>query len=203
MKIGIIAEDESDVAVLKAITLTLIRPHRIGFSRFVGDGCGKLRRKCRAWANILVQQGCPWVVVVHDLDRYNEQDLRSALSDALTAARPNAGVVLIPKRELEAWLLYDPAAIAAAFNERATPPLPSDPESLADPKRFLRDLVWRKYRKQYLNTVHNPLIAERIDLTRLRSSASFAPHPPFVASVKTMLNQSGPNRHRRERPRNR
>jgi hypothetical protein len=203
MKIGIIAEDESDVAVLKVLTLRLIDPHRIGFSRFVGDGCGKLRRKCHAWANILVQQGCPWIVVAHDLDQYNEQDLRAALSEAVKAARPKASVVLIPKREIEAWLLYDGAAIAGAFNERATPRVPGDPETLVDPKRFLHDLIWRSYHKQYLNTVHNALIASRIDLRRLRSSTSFAPHPPFAATVKAMFEESDRKRRRKAGPKKR
>jgi hypothetical protein len=200
MKIGIIAEDESDIAVLKALTLRLIEPHRIAFSRFVGDGCGKLRRKCHAWANILVQQGCPWIVIVHDLDQYDERDLRAALSGAVTAARPKASVVLIPKREIEAWLLYDGAAIASAFNERTAARMPGDPESLVDPKKFLRDLIWRTYHKQYLNTVHNVLIANRIDLRCLRSSTSFAPHPPFVATVKAAFVASGSKRRRRPSP---
>ena len=54
MKIGIIAEDDSDVAVLREITLALLKPHRIGFKHFVGDGSGKLRRKCGAWARNLM-----------------------------------------------------------------------------------------------------------------------------------------------------
>jgi hypothetical protein len=58
MKMGIIAEDDSDVAVLRELTLSLLKPSRIGFKHFVGHGCGKLRRKCRAWACNLVRQGC-------------------------------------------------------------------------------------------------------------------------------------------------
>ena len=58
MNMGIIAEDDSDVAVIREITLALLKPHRVGFKRFVGNGCGKLRRKCEAWARNLVQQGC-------------------------------------------------------------------------------------------------------------------------------------------------
>jgi hypothetical protein len=65
---GIIAEDDSDVAVMREVTLTLLKPRVIGFRQFVGDGCGKLRRKCGAWAEILARQGCSWLVVVHDLD---------------------------------------------------------------------------------------------------------------------------------------
>jgi len=159
MKMGIIAEDDSDVSVIKEITLSLLKPHRIGFKPFTGNGHGKLQRKCADWAKILVLQGCPWIAVVHDLDKYDEILLRRKLVDAIAPARAQAKVVLLPKREIEAWLLYDAAAIAAAFNETQRPKLPGDPESLEDPKKHLHDLIWKKYRKDYLNTIHNKLIA--------------------------------------------
>jgi Domain of unknown function (DUF4276) len=187
MKIGIIAEDDSDVAVLSEITSTLLRPHHVGFSRFVGAGCGKLRRKCGAWARILVRQGCPWIVVVHDLDFRNEQLLRTELSCAIEPARAEASIVLIPKQEIETWLLYDNRAIAAAFHKKQRLPLPGNPESLADPKRHLRDLVWRRYRKDYLNMVHNKVIAKHIDVAVLRQSRSFAPHVEFARTVRGAL----------------
>jgi hypothetical protein len=187
VKIGIIAEDDSDVAVLREVTLALLKPHRIGFKQFVGDGCGKLRRKCAAWARNLVQQGCPWIVVVHDLDVQDERELHASLTDAIAPARAKASVVLIPKREIEAWLLYDGRAIAAAFNENRPPRLPGKPESLLDPKKHLRDLIWTKYRKDCLNTVHNPMIAKHIDVSLLKPSASFAPHPIFTATVRKLL----------------
>jgi hypothetical protein len=194
MKIGIIAEDDSDVAVVREVTLTLLRPYRIGFRRFVGGGCGKLRRKCTAWATNLVQQGCPWIVVVHDLDVHDEAELRAVLRDAIAPAHAQASVVLIPRREIEAWLLYDGAAVAAAFRERRPPRLPGDPESLADPKRFLRDLVWARFRKDYLNTVHNSEIAKHVDVARLRRARSFAPHFDFTARVRDMVRHAGRTR---------
>jgi hypothetical protein len=187
MKMGIIAEDDSDVAVVREITLSLLKPHRIGFKRFVGHGCGKLKRKCGAWARILVRQGCPWIVVVHDLDVNNEQQLRNQLTEAISHARARTSVVLIPKREIEAWLLYDGGAIAAAFNERQQPKLPGDPESLFEPKKHLFDLIWKKYRKEYLSTIHNAIIAKRIDVSHLKKSRSFSPHPVFTAKVRKML----------------
>ena len=187
MKIGIIAEDDSDVAVLREITLALLKPRRIGFKQFVGNGSGKLRRKCRAWAVNLVKQGCPWIVVVHDLDLHQEPTLRADLTTAIAPAGAKASVVLIPKREIEAWLLYDAAAIATAFHEIKFVALPGDPESLLDPKKHMRELIRKKYRKDYLTTIHNPMIARHIDLSLLNTSKSFAPHPKFVVKVKALL----------------
>jgi hypothetical protein len=187
MNMGIIAEDDSDVAVMRELTLAILKPHRIGFKRFVGNGCGKLRRKCGAWAVNLAKQGCPWVAVVHDLDNHAEGELRRELTEAINPARLQASVVLLPKREIESWLLYDAAAIADAFNARKLPRLPGNPESLNDPKRFLGDLVWKQYRKDYLNTVHNELIAHRIDISTLGRSLSFFAYPGFVNAIKRKL----------------
>jgi hypothetical protein len=187
MNMGIIAEDDSDVAVLRELTLSLIKPHHIGFKKFVGHGCGKLRRKCGAWATNLAMQGCPWVAVVHDLDDYNVGDLRNELTKAISPARLRARIVLLPKREIESWLLYDASAIALAFNARNAPKLPGAPESLVDPKQFLGDLIWKCYRKDYLNTVHNERIALNINVSRLRHSTSFSPFPKFASDLKKMI----------------
>lgn len=187
MKIGVIAEDDSDVGVIRELTLRLLRPHKIGFARFVGDGCGKLRRKCAAWAQILVQQGCHWIVVVHDLDTNNEKILRDCLTRAIAPAQAQESVVLIPRREIEAWLLYDSFAIAEVFSESQRLPLPGNPEAIRDPKKYLRDLVRRRYGREYLNTVHNPKIAHHIDTSRLKRSHSFAPHFGFTATIKAAL----------------
>ena len=187
MNIGIIAEDDSDVAVIKEITLSLLRPYSVGFKKFVGSGCGKLRRKCASWATILAQRGCRWIAVVHDLDTNDEAELRAQLTRAVTSANAQAHVVVIPKREIEAWLLYDAVAIATVFRAGKQPKLPGDPELLRDPKKHLRDLVQITYGKEYLTTVHNPKIAKNMDLANLNGCHSFAPYPTFSATVKAAL----------------
>jgi hypothetical protein len=186
MNMGIIAEDDSDVDVIKAVTLKLMKPHVVGFKKFVGNGCGKLRRKCGAWASNLVRQGCSFVIVVHDLDTYDHKSLWSQLNQAVLPARAKLHVVLLPKREIEAWLLYDSAAIAQAFNGKVAK-LPGDPEALLDPKKYLRDLVWKKYRKDYLHTVHNDTIARFVDVSLLRRAGSFLPHVAFATEAKKKI----------------
>lgn len=187
MKLGIIAEDHSDVGVVKQITRRMVRPANIGFKNFVGNGCGKIRRKCRAWAEILVRQGCSWVVVVHDLDQNNENSLRRQLETAVADVNSLANIVLIPVQEIEAWLLFDSNAIATAFKAKKIPRLPKNPESVNHPKETLDDIVWKTYQKRYLNTVHNERIAMNIDVVLLYRARSFAPYPPFVEALKTEI----------------
>lgn len=184
MKIGIIAEDESDVGVLQEITLSMLRPHRIGFKHFIGHGCGKIRRKCRAWAEALTRSDCEWIVVLHDLDERDETQLRSQLTQSLKGITSCGSVVLIPRKEIEAWLLYDPEAIARVFGQHIVPKLPGNPESLNDPKRYLRDLIWKNYKKDYINTLHNVTIARGIRPAKLRSCGSFQAHPEFVRRIR-------------------
>ena len=82
MTIGIIAENDIDVAVMKEITLTSLKPHRVGFRKFVGHGGGKVQCKSKAWAENLVQQGCRWIALIHDLDTNDEAKLRAQLEAA-------------------------------------------------------------------------------------------------------------------------
>jgi hypothetical protein len=189
MNIGIIAEDDSDVDVISAITLTLLKPQVVGFKKFVGGGCGKLRRKCSAWARNLVQQGCLWIIVVHDLDENDEAELKAHLTTAIRDCGAQLTIVLIPKREIESWLLYDARAIATALRERIHLPLPGNPENLVDPKNHLRSLVWNRYRKIYLHTTHNGRIANQIDPALLRRSRSFSPHFDFATRVRDLVRQ--------------
>jgi hypothetical protein len=60
IKIGVIAEESNDVEVLYEYTGKLIPANTFSFAQFVGHGCGKLRRKCRAWAGEL---DSPWLYV--------------------------------------------------------------------------------------------------------------------------------------------
>ena len=187
MNMGIIAEDDSDVGVMREITSKLLRPFNVGFKRFVGNGCGKLRRKCAAWATVLTQQGCSWIVVIHDLDFNDEDQLRTELTNALNAATHRPSIVLIPRREIEAWLLYDGAAIAKAFGANKSPKLPGNPEALPDPKKQLRTLVKKSFGKTYIHTIHNQIIARFIKVSLLQKSKSFSPHIAFSANVRAAL----------------
>ena len=187
MKLGIIAEDDSDVGVVSQLTRRMVRPRKIGFKRFVGKGCGKIMRKCRSWAEILVRQGCLWVVVVHDCDQNDEEALRQKLEATVTGVNARASIVLIPVKEIEAWLLFDPKAIASTFREEKKPRLPGDPESLQDPKKKLGEIVWKTYRKQYLNTIHNEIIAKNLDPHFLNKARSFELYPPFLGTLRREL----------------
>jgi Domain of unknown function (DUF4276) len=168
-------------------------PTRVYVDLCAGSGLSEIEGAASLyWGSPLLALGVP-----HPFDRYIlcERDplsqralrVRVTLTAAIQPARARAYVVLIPKREIEAWLLCDARAIARAFNENQHPPLPGNPELLTDPKKHLRDLIWRRYRKDYLNAVHNGVIAKHVNAALLSKCPSFAPHYVFVAAVRQLL----------------
>ena len=183
IKIGIIAEEQNDIDVIYELTTKLINSNKFTFKKFVSHGCGKLRRKCSAWAQILKTSGCTFLIVVHDLDKNDEKKLRFTLERELTGVNFTNSIVLIPIEEMEAWLLSDPTAIKSVFNMKKLPKIPKHPENINSPKEFLSQLVKSNSKTQYLNTVHNKRIAEAVSISQLGACPSFTCFPPFLEQV--------------------
>ena len=185
MRIGVIAEDYSDLAVLYQLTNKLIESRRFSFKhKFIAHGCGILRRKCKAWAENLLQRGCKHLIVLHDLDTYSESELRKELERYIRGIGFKAYLILIPIREIEAWLLVDPSALQKAFGMSKLPKVPNTPELIVDPKKKLREIVWKNAEKRYANNVHNSKIAELIQIGKLnRKCRSFQPYPIFIRRI--------------------
>jgi hypothetical protein len=181
--IGIIAEDHSDIAVLKVLIEKLSQA-RFLIRPAVGGGCGHIVGKCRVWAQTLLDQGCRYLLLVHDLDTRLLNQLRSQLTAALSPSPINPYLIVIPVREIEAWLLADHAAITRAMNLHETLKKVSNPEAIQRPKEYLADLVYRKSRKRrrYVNAVDNVKIAELCRTDNLRRCGSFIPFCDFVLS---------------------
>ena len=182
MNIGVIAEDTSDVDVLYELTCKLKKENTFSFKIFVGHGCGKLRSKCTAWAENLIKRGCSYLIFLHDLDSNNEADLYKKLTDRVKDAGFKAFVILIPVREIEAWLLSDAIALKNTFGMTKTPNVPGRPETLMHPKEKLRDIVWRMTKKHYINTIHNKRIAADIRIHKINTCRSFKSYPKFIAT---------------------
>jgi len=180
MILGIIAEDLSDVAVMRKLTAKVLPESAFSIKHFVGNGCGKLRRKCAAWADALRRRGCSHIVVVHDLDEADETELRLLLERAISSVRVQGSIIVIPVREIEAWLLSDSRAIQRVFNMQREPRVPRNPESVRDPKATLERLVWTAGKKRYVNSIHNERIAGEARLQSLHQCRSFRPYPDFL-----------------------
>lgn len=182
MKIGVITEDESDFTVLEIIASKIIQKRSFSFKKTIAHGCGALRKNCGKWAHLLQKRGCELLIVVHDLDRNDEIKLRAEIETKTRSTKYRDSLILIPKEELEAWLLADPTALKKCFQLPKTPKTPVHPEQIKSPKEFLRDLIWKHGKKRYVNTVHNSKIAVEINPLLLEKCNSFTPYPIFLLS---------------------
>ncbi len=185
MRIGIIAEEASDVEVLYELTCKLMNENMFSFKKFIGHGCGKLHRKCTAWAENLLLRGCSHLVVIHDLDNNDEAKLHAKLTDLVRNVGFDLYLILIPIREIEAWLLTDARALKSVFGMSKLPKVPRQPETTINPKEKLRDIVWRTTKKRYMNTIHNRKIASASRISRLKTCRSFQCYPLFLTTCKT------------------
>lgn len=192
MIIGIIAEEKEDVRVLETFAAKIVNEKAFSVKHFVGHGCGKLKKKCAIWANVLKTRGCELLIVVHDADAPHSTDVHAQLCSLLADCDLSKKLILVPVEELEAWLLADPAAIKKAFRMKRSPTIDSRPETIGSPKEKLRDIVWKESKKRYVNSIHNPLIAKHVAIDRvLKKCPSFAPFPEFLTTnIKTRRKSS-------------
>jgi hypothetical protein len=181
IKLGVLAEDDSDVAVLRQLLRKISPSKRFGTNKFVARGCGKLQNKCRSWAAVLAIKGCSVLIVLHDADGRDSNRLKALIQATLDPCPITPYVIVIPVEEIEAWLLSDPKALKTTFNLQKLPACPGNPGRIRDPKEYLRDLIWKTSNKskRYVNTIHNTRIAQHVSVSALRKCKAFLPLQAF------------------------
>jgi hypothetical protein len=112
--------------------------------------------------------------------------------DAARSARPERAVVAaacIPVREIEAWLLADPAVFQAILG--TTPSCPADPERELDPKATLRRILKEGGARRPPERMYR-FFGERVRIDSLRSLPAFrAFEAALVAAFREL---AGPQR---------
>jgi hypothetical protein len=181
--VGIIAEDDSDIEVIKHLIHKVSGKDNIAVKKFVGKGCGKINRRCNAWANQLKNRGCGSIILVHDLDRNNLDQLYQRLHAALTPCPLEKHLICIPVTELESWLLSDPEAIRSSLALRNLPKIEFPPETIPSAKEYLGGAIHKASNGEviYLNTKHNSKIVKEITVEIIaQKCTSFVPFQDFV-----------------------
>ncbi|WP_288492314.1 DUF4276 family protein [uncultured Pseudomonas sp.] len=180
IKIGVIAEDTSDIEVITEILSKHIEKSDFSIKKFVGRGCGKLKIKCGAWVDNLSAQGCSHILIFHDLDSNKEDELRKEINTRINNCKFKETLIVIPTEELEAWLLTDAAAIKSTFTITQDIKIPGDVEKIKSPKEFLCKLIKRASNKNYINTIHNKKIAEKLTTKSLSTCPSYRAFESYV-----------------------
>jgi len=167
--VGIIAEDDCDVESAKVLIHRIANNNQIGIKKFVGQGCGRIMRKCNSWANQLKKRGCSVLIVIHDCDTNPLTDLYIKIKKALEPCIIANYLICIPVQEFEAWFLSDPDAIKTGMNLKKKPNIKGLPETINSPKEYLGKLI-RKFsegEKIYTNTKHNEKIAKKLSIEKV------------------------------------
>jgi hypothetical protein len=167
IRLGILAEDETDGDALAVLVRRIAGHTAIGLKKQSFGGCARLRAKAAATLKRMVDEGCAAAVLVHDLDRdpnngelNDEATLRRQLE---TIARPAAlaCLVCIPVEELEAWFWSDPGVLSTIGPGAKAHP---SPHLIRRPKEKLIALSRGDRKKARYTTLHNKVLAERLDL---------------------------------------
>ncbi len=182
LQLGVIAEDDSDIEVVKILINKYRRPRSIKIVPIAPGGCSRIRAKCHGWAVNLADRGCTRLILLHDSDNNDPPKLRQELLVAISPLPIKLSVIIIPVREIEAWLLSDSDAVKATFGVKTKMPRIPNPETLKRPKEFLRDLVWKlsPNRTRYINKIHNQKIAANCDISKLSKSPSYKLFDDFI-----------------------
>jgi len=182
-RLGVIAEEENDVDVVRCIAAKIVR-REVPIEKFVGHGCSKVRAKCRSWASTLRDRGCRLLVILHDSDTVDPVEVKDELVQKLGSSPIALHIIVIPVREIEAWLLADDQAIGQAMKLSQPMKRVANPERVMNPKEHLRDQIFIRsgHKTRYVNTIHNKRIAAVCKLANLRRCASFAPLELFLST---------------------
>lgn len=171
--IGIIAEDNSDFDTIKTI-INKITKKNLKYKKNIGNGCGKIKRKCRDYVDDLHRRECDLVLLFHDLDRNNFDELYRALNDEIKDCNILKKFICIPVEEIEAWFLSDINAIKKTFKIRKDFKIKGQPETIPSPKEFLQKIVYKNSNKEFIynNVKHNIKIAENLNLELVSKSCN-------------------------------
>lgn len=171
--IGLIVEDDSDFEAFKILIQRIIKKDNLKFRKAVGNGCGKLKKKAISYAANLHQKGCNMIILVHDLDRNDLNELYNELEEKLLNCPAQHKFICIPIEEIEAWFLSDPESIKSTFNLSNFPIIKGNPETISSPKERIENLV-RQYsnKTQLYLTKHNSKLSENVSLEVVKTKCN-------------------------------
>jgi len=190
IKIGIIAEDNSDIAAL-FVLIERISKYPFKREKYAAKGCGKLKLKCSKIANMWTsKKNVTHIIICHDLDgsdpsQYKKlmKHLRMKVSNV--SGHKNSICIVIPIQELEAWFLSDINGLAKIFSGLSIQNIPS-PEAIQGPKEYIAKMSRdKKSKPRYIHTRHNAELAKSVNINKIfEKCPAFRPFYEFVLKIR-------------------
>lgn len=185
-KLGIIAEDKSDIDTLLNF-IQRITDAKFKKKRYATQGSGRLQNKCQKIINRWLSEKVTHVIVCRDLDRNDYDKLYSDLRKK-TSSFPNyknVVCIVIPIEEMEAWFLSDISSLNAKFIGINLKEIPH-PETIKSPKEYIEKKSHIRCRPRYIHKIHNPELAKLVDVSKVRNKCpEFEKFYKFVSKIKS------------------
>ena len=180
---GILAEAVSDVDTLKVLIRQLAGDQTISIRGKGFGSCGDLLKKGSNCLKEFSNSGCSRFIIAHDADQRKPKEVMSGLIGKIVkpSGVKSSICLLVPVQEIEAWLLADLEAVSNIIPSWK-PESETNPESKPEPKEYLERLSRdANSRPRYRHTIHNPKLAEKINLEKVsKCCPSFRPLEAFV-----------------------
>ena len=164
-RLGILAEDRTDCDTVTTLVRRISNRPTLPVKARGANGASKLKQKAEAWMADLVREGCTVLVIVHDRDAADEEQLRTLLASYRAPSSVPPPFICIPVEELEAWFWADPATLSAVGRKaKHAPRVPASPERVPSPKEALMRLSRDAGGRPLYSTNDNPGLAAKLDL---------------------------------------
>jgi len=181
---GIIAEDKSDVAMLKVIIKRVAKTQSVSIKGKGYNGCGEMLRKGTTQLKAFKELGCDRFIICYDADRDSPSGRHNEALEKIVIPFGNTEkcCILVPIQEIEAWILADLKSVTKVISSWVPTKVYHSPESVNDPKEELEKLSRNaNKRPRYSHAIHNCKVAEHLDLSIVKQKCkSFLPLEDLV-----------------------
>ena len=160
--IALIAEDETDCDAVRVIARRVLNNQSLRIKPWAAKGCGNLKKDLPAKLKAMSNQGCDAFIIIQDLDRNDEAQLRITLEKASSGVKGVNKHICIPIEELEAWFWADPEVVKSVGRGKGN--AERNPDLISSPKEKLIKLSAGENRKPRYSTNENVKLAERLNL---------------------------------------
>ncbi len=188
IKMGIIAEDESDIKTLK-VFIRRVTDLRFKIRGHSTNGCGRLMNKCSNIAYYLMSKGVSHLIICQDLDTDDSKKLAYLKMELLQKVsiipnHDNIVCIVIPIQEIEAWFLSDVSVLKKNFSGFKMSKI-NHPENIRSPKEVIQKASRTdNWKPRYVNTIHNEELAKDINIDKIwKKCPAFRPFYQFISEL--------------------
>lgn len=163
----VLTEDDYDFQTFKKIIRRLANNPRLPIGGRGWDGCTEMMNKSARFLMALQPPPDHRCIVVHDCDGKDEVALRAEVMRRIVkpASLKNECCVVLPREEVEAWILADFNAIKQFAPSWEVPKNEiANPENVGGAKERLHKLSRDAKLRPRISEANNPRLAELLDL---------------------------------------